>query len=79
MKILIVGAGGIGGYFGAKLIKVGADVTFLLRDKRQKLIQAKGLIVETPKENFMVQPKSQSSVLSQLKYAEPTGLYLRSN
>ena len=58
MKILIVGAGGIGGYFGAKLIKVGADVTFLLRDKRQKLIQAKGLIVETPKENFMVQPKS---------------------
>ena len=58
MKILIVGAGGIGGYFGAKLIKVGADVTFLLRDKRQKLIQAQGLIVETPKENFMVQPKS---------------------
>jgi 2-dehydropantoate 2-reductase len=58
MKILIVGAGGIGGYFGAKLIKAGADVTFLLRDKRQKLIQAQGLIVETPKGNFTVQPKS---------------------
>jgi 2-dehydropantoate 2-reductase len=32
MKILIVGAGGIGGYFGAKLMQAGADVTFLLRD-----------------------------------------------
>jgi 2-dehydropantoate 2-reductase len=34
MKILIVGAGGIGGYFGAKLMKAGADITFLLREKR---------------------------------------------
>jgi 2-dehydropantoate 2-reductase len=58
MKILIVGAGGIGGYFGAKLMKAGADVTFLLRDKRHKLIQAQGLTVETPKGNFTVQPKS---------------------
>ena len=58
MKILIVGAGGIGGYFGAKLMKAGADVTFLLRDKRRKLIQAQGLTVETPKGNFTVQPKS---------------------
>ena len=58
MKILIVGAGGIGGYFGAKLMKAGADITFLLRDKRQKIIQAQGLIVETPKGNFTVHPKS---------------------
>jgi 2-dehydropantoate 2-reductase len=68
MKILIVGAGGIGGYFGAKLIKTGADVTFLLRDKRQKLIQAQGLIVETPKENFMVQPKSLTADQLELIY-----------
>ncbi len=58
MKILIVGAGGIGGYFGAKLMKAGADITFLLRDKRHKLIQEQGLTVETPKGNFTVQPKS---------------------
>ena len=32
MKILIVGAGGVGGYFGARLINAGADVTFLLRE-----------------------------------------------
>jgi 2-dehydropantoate 2-reductase len=58
LKILIVGAGGIGGYFGAKLINAGAEITFLLRDKRHKLIQEQGLTVETPKGNFTVQPKS---------------------
>ena len=61
MKILIVGAGGIGGYFGARLIQGGADVTYLLREKRQKLIQDKGLIIETPKGNFVVQPKTISA------------------
>ena len=58
MKILIVGAGGIGGYFGAKLINAGADITFLLREKRHQLIQAQGLTIETPKGSFTVQPKS---------------------
>ena len=56
MKILIVGAGGIGGFFGAKLIQVGADITFLLREKRQRLIQERGLTVETPKGNLTIQP-----------------------
>ena len=58
MKILIVGAGGIGGYFGARLIQIGADVTYLLREKRQKLIQEKGLSIETPKGNFVVHPQT---------------------
>ena len=58
MKILIVGAGGIGGFFGAKLLQAGADITFLLRDKRHQHIQSQGLTVETPKGNFTVHPKS---------------------
>jgi 2-dehydropantoate 2-reductase len=58
MKILILGAGGIGGYFGARLIQAGADVTFLLRDKRKQLIDSGGLQVETPKGNFSVQPRT---------------------
>jgi 2-dehydropantoate 2-reductase len=45
MKILIVGAGGIGGFFGAKLHQSGANVTFLLREQRQQLIQKQGLTV----------------------------------
>ena len=58
MKILIVGAGGIGGYFGAKLVQVGADITYLLRPKRHEYIQANGLTIETPRSSFVLHPKS---------------------
>jgi len=58
MKILIVGAGGVGGFFGARLINVGADVTFLLREARHQKIQAEGLTIETPSETFTLHPKS---------------------
>ena len=53
-----MGAGGIGGYFGARLIQSGVDVTFLLRDKRHAKIKAEGLVIETPKETFTVKPKA---------------------
>lgn len=58
MKILILGAGGVGGYFGARLLQAGADVTYLLRDKRHQKIQSEGLVIETPKETFILHPKS---------------------
>lgn len=58
MKILILGAGGIGGYFGAHLIRVGADVTYLLREKRKTLIDDSGLRVESPHGNFTVHPNA---------------------
>jgi 2-dehydropantoate 2-reductase len=58
MKILILGAGGIGGYFGAQLLRTGADVTFLLRPGRQAQIEQKGLQVETPAGSFVVKPKT---------------------
>lgn len=35
MKVLILGAGGIGGYFGGRLAENGADVTFLVRERRR--------------------------------------------
>ena len=34
MRILVVGAGAIGGYFGGRLLQSGADVTFLVRPRR---------------------------------------------
>lgn len=58
MRILILGAGGIGGYFGARLLQAGADVTFLLREKRKQLIDSAGLQIETPHGNFSVQPRT---------------------
>ncbi|MBT2637631.1 ketopantoate reductase family protein [Bacillus sp. ISL-39] len=47
MKILIVGAGAIGGYFGGRLLEKGENVTFLVRQKRQQQLQSNGLLVES--------------------------------
>ena len=43
MRILIVGAGATGGFYGGKLIQAGRDITFLLRDNRAKQIREQGL------------------------------------
>ena len=47
MKLLVLGAGGIGGYFGGRLAEAGADVTFLVRPKRREQIQRDGLRVSS--------------------------------
>ena len=57
MKLLFLGAGGVGGYFGARLVEAGADVTFLLRPARKAQISAEGLQVESPYGNFRVTPR----------------------
>jgi 2-dehydropantoate 2-reductase len=44
-RILILGAGATGGYFGARLIEAGADVTFLVRPHRAALLAERGLRV----------------------------------
>ncbi|WP_244816765.1 2-dehydropantoate 2-reductase [Caballeronia sp. Lep1P3] len=48
MRILIVGAGAIGGYFGARLLEAGRDVTFLVRERRAARLREGGLKVRTP-------------------------------
>ena len=47
MKILIVGAGALGGYFGARLLQAGRDVTFLVRPKRAAQLAKTGLVVRS--------------------------------
>lgn len=47
MKILILGAGAIGGYFGGRLAVAGADVTFLVRPKRAEIMAREGLRVKS--------------------------------
>lgn len=54
MKILILGAGAIGGYVGARLVQAGADVTFLVRERRASQLQARGLAVRSPHGDFQV-------------------------
>jgi len=53
MKILILGAGGTGGFFGGRLAAVHPDVTFLVRPKRAGQLAADGLIIETPTERIV--------------------------
>ena len=43
MKILVLGAGAIGGYLGGRLTEAGADVTFLVRDQRRAALDREGL------------------------------------
>jgi 2-dehydropantoate 2-reductase len=47
-KILVLGAGGIGGYFGGRLVESGVDVTFLVREGRRKSLSEQGLKIESP-------------------------------
>lgn len=48
MRILILGAGATGGYFGARLIEAGVNVTFLVRKRRAAQLQADGLVLSSP-------------------------------
>ena len=52
MKILVLGAGAIGGYFGGRLLQAGADVTFLVRARRQAQLRERGLVVRSPHGDF---------------------------
>ena len=48
MRILIVGAGAIGGYFGGRMLQAGRDVTFLVRPRRAAELAAAGLVIKSP-------------------------------
>ncbi len=57
MKILVVGAGAIGGYFGGRLSEKGEDVTFLVREKRKNQLEKTGLKVKSVHGDFAIHPK----------------------
>jgi 2-dehydropantoate 2-reductase len=48
MRILVVGAGAIGGYFGGRMLHAGRDITFLVRPKRAAELVAAGLVIKSP-------------------------------
>jgi 2-dehydropantoate 2-reductase len=48
MRILVVGAGAIGGYFGGRLLQAGQDITFLVRAKRAAELAGAGLVIKSP-------------------------------
>ena len=58
MKLLVLGAGGIGGYFGGRLAQAGIDTTFLVRPKRREQIAANGLVIESPNGDARIAAKT---------------------
>jgi 2-dehydropantoate 2-reductase len=67
MRILVVGAGGIGGYFGGRLLEAGRDVTFLVRPRRAAQLAEDGLVIESPHGNlhYPAPPTVQADGLNQ--------------
>lgn len=53
MRILIVGAGAIGGYFGGRLLEAGRNVNFLVRAARADELQRDGLVIRSPQGNVV--------------------------
>jgi 2-dehydropantoate 2-reductase len=58
LKILVLGAGGIGGYFGGRLAEARVDATFLVRAKRRDQIARDGLRIESPLGNARLAVKT---------------------
>jgi len=56
MRILVVGAGAVGGYFGGRLIQSGADVTFLVRERRARQLAETGLAIRSPNGDLDLTP-----------------------
>jgi 2-dehydropantoate 2-reductase len=57
LRILIVGAGAVGGYFGGRLAQAGRDVTFLVRPSRAKQLSQDGLRIISPHGDVVLPPK----------------------
>ena len=76
MRILILGAGGTGGYFGGRLAQAGLDVTFLVRPARAAQLDAHGLVIRSPLGDAQLTVKHVTA--EQLPKAAPFDLVLLS-
>lgn len=55
MKIAVIGAGGVGGYFGGRLAKAGVDTTFIARGATLDALRTAGLRVDSINGDFVVE------------------------
>jgi 2-dehydropantoate 2-reductase len=54
MRIAVIGAGGVGGYFGGRLAQSGADTTFIARGATLEALRTRGLRVDSVKGDFVL-------------------------
>jgi 2-dehydropantoate 2-reductase len=64
MKFTVIGAGGVGGFFGGKLAQAGQDVTFIARGEHLTAIRQKGLRVDSVSGDFSIHPAKATDTLS---------------
>lgn len=57
MRILVVGAGAVGGYIAARMLEDGLDVTLLVREARKAQLLSGGLVVRSPQGDYEGHPK----------------------
>ncbi|ATB47452.1 ketopantoate reductase family protein [Corallococcus macrosporus] len=62
MRFAILGSGGVGGYFGARLVRAGHDVTFLARGAHLRAMREHGLTIRGPDGDFTVPVKADDDV-----------------
>jgi len=67
MKIIVVGVGGVGGYFGARLVEAGLDVTFIARGKHLDSILKKGLVLKSIDGNYTVFPVKATDNINEIE------------
>ena len=58
MRVLVIGAGAVGGYFGGRLAEANRDVTFLVRARRAAQIEEQGLRIASPHGDLTLHPKT---------------------
>ncbi len=75
MRILVVAAGAVGGYFGGRLLQAGRDVTFLVRPRRAAELAKHGLIIRSPVGDFH---RSSPPIVLQENLTEPFDLVVLS-
>ncbi len=66
MRIVVMGSGGLGGYFGGLLARSGADVTFVARGAHLQALQERGLTVRSVNGDFYVAVQARAALQGQL-------------
>jgi 2-dehydropantoate 2-reductase len=61
VRIGVVGAGGVGGYFGGRLVQAGEEVVFVARGAQLAALRSRGLSIESPRGNASLGPQRASS------------------
>jgi 2-dehydropantoate 2-reductase len=70
MKTAIIGAGGVGGYFGARIAKAGHEVLFVARGENLKAMQAKGLSIKSIQGDFKLEKVNCTDKISDLVHSD---------